>query len=162
MEELKKATLENCKLFCLSGTYTYGKVLDIYDGDTLDLAVIVNNKLYHFKARMYGYDSPEMKPPKDDKNRNEIKKKAILSRNRLWDLLVDEKVPFGEYHQYYFPVVCHEFDKYGRLLITAFKKDKKLEELKTKEICFEESINYQMIKEGYGYSYYGGNKQKLN
>jgi hypothetical protein len=32
------------------------------------------------RIRLYGYDSPEMKPRKDCSDRDEIKKKALLAK----------------------------------------------------------------------------------
>jgi hypothetical protein len=58
LDNLKCATSLTCPIFSLQNSKVYGKVIDIYDGDTFNIIVSYNNKLYHFKARMYGYDSP--------------------------------------------------------------------------------------------------------
>ena len=43
----------------------YGKVIKVYDGDTITIAaalpIINNNKLYRFSVRLSGIDSPEIK-----------------------------------------------------------------------------------------------------
>ena len=96
---------------------------------------------------MYGYDSPEMKPSLSLENREEIKKNAIRAKNRLTELLGSKE---------YFKVYCHEFDKYGRLLVSVISDDS----VSDISYDFEKTVNAQMIKEGHGYAYYGGTKQK--
>ena len=161
---LETATCKSCPLFSFNGLTTFGKVISIYDGDTIDIVITANNTLFHFKARLYGYDSPEMKPPKDAANREEIKKKAVAARERLWELLTEGKpLADGDAHTVTFPVACHEFDKYGRLLITAFQPGFDVSEIKgEREQWFGLSVNQQMITEGHGYPYYGGTKQTVN
>lgn len=162
LAKLKSATNTSCPLFSLDGYKTWAKAIDIYDGDTFDIVVLYNDQLLHFKTRMYGYDSPEMKPPVKDSNRDEIKKKAVDAKNRLWCLLNGNNCSIDDSHTNVFPVVCHEFDKYGRLLISAFnpKFDTSNIEPNDRDKWFEQTINNQMIKEGHGYPYYGGTKQK--
>ena len=41
---------------------------------------------------MLGYDSPEMKPPKDDPNREEIKRNALVSKQVLENLILHKYV----------------------------------------------------------------------
>ena len=57
---------------------------------------------------MEGYDFPEMRPSRKLENRDEIKKKAIESKNYLKTLIMNDNqfvcLKFGK------------FDKYGRLL----------------------------------------------
>jgi endonuclease YncB( thermonuclease family) len=164
LDNLKNATNTNCPLFSLDGYKTLAKAIDIYDGDTFDIVVPYYDQLIHFKTRMFGYDSPEMKPSVKDPNRDEIKKKALASKNRLWFLLNGE-CPINDIHNNIFPVICHKFDKYGRLLVSVFPKDFNLDLIdpKDRDNWFNKTINYQMINEGYGYIYYGGTKQpKIN
>jgi endonuclease YncB( thermonuclease family) len=104
-----------------------------------------------FKVRFYGYDSPEMKPLLNIKDRDDIKKKAIESKKRLWKLCTGLDDLNIKYHENLIKIVCDEFDKYGRLLITAYNFD-------NNNLEFENSINKLMIDEGFGYSYYGGKK----
>ena len=101
---------------------------------------------------MFGYDSPEMKPSLSLENREEIKKNATRAKNRLTELLGSKE---------YFKVYCHEFDKYGRLLVSAISDDDGVGVNDSAYVYdFNKTINAQMIKEGHGYSYYGGTKQK--
>ena len=144
MERLKEANKANTPLFSFNGLITYGKAVDFYDGDTFNIIISHYDSVYHFKARMFGYDSPEMKPSLSLENREEIKKNAISAKNRLTELLSSKE---------HFKVYCHEFDKYGRLLVSIMHDD-------SVSYDFENTVNAQMIKEGHGYAYHGGTKLK--
>ena len=169
LEQVKTATKSSCPLFSLNGTVAYGKAVDIYDGDTFDLVLAYNNQLFHFKARMYGYDSPEMKPALSTPNREAVKEAAVKAKVKLWSYLAGQN-PIGDSHNDIFVVYCHEFDKYGRLLISAFsleqftKVNETLNRLQKAsgsvfDETFSSSINAKMIAQGHGYAYYGGTKQ---
>ena len=60
-------------LFDLKDNTYSAKVVDVYDGDTCSIVIFLNKNFTKFKLRCLGYDTPEMKPPKDCKNRSEIK-----------------------------------------------------------------------------------------
>jgi endonuclease YncB( thermonuclease family) len=145
LEKLKAANKTNTPVFSFNGLITYAKAVDFYDGDTFNIIISHYDSVYHFKARMFGYDSPEMKPSLSLENREEIKKNAVIAKNRLAELLGTKE---------YFKVHCHEFDKYGRLLISVMLDDD------DPIYEFDRTVNAQMIKEGHGYSYHGGTKQK--
>jgi len=151
LETLMNSSINSFPVFSLKGYITFAKVLENYDGDTADIFINYNGTFMRLKARFYGYDSPEMKPSMNIPNRDEIKKKAIEAKRRLWELCsglpkLDEKI-----HKKLIKVVCDDFDKYGRILITAFEKKE--------DEGFELSINKKMINEGHGYAYYGGHKE---
>jgi endonuclease YncB( thermonuclease family) len=147
LERLIAADKANTPLFSFNGLITYGKAVDFYDGDTFNIIISHYDSVYHFKARMFGYDSPEMKPSLSLENREEIKKNAVRAKNRLAELLSAKD---------YFKVRCHEFDKYGRLLVSVMCDD----DATSSSHEFEHTVNAQMIKEGHGYSYHGGTKLK--
>jgi len=143
---LKEATIDKYPIFSLKGLITDAKLLSNYDGDTGDIIFIYNQQLMRMKARFLGYDTCEIKPLLKDPNRDEKKKKALEAKERLWHLCTANNEIIK--------IKCHEFDKYGRLLITAFNSttnDNKYDD-------FDLSINAKMIKEGHGYSYNGGTK----
>jgi len=130
----------NCPLFSMNGEVHLARVIKCYDGDTVHCIFKHNGKYTTFHVRMYGYDSPEMKPSKtipEDK-RKQIKENAVLAKKRLEGLILNKNI-------YLF---CLEFDKYGRLLgkIKITLEDKQF-------------INDLMIEEGHGYAYYGGTKE---
>lgn len=151
LDKLKLANKTNTPLFSFNGLVTYGKAVDFYDGDTFNIIISYYDLLYHFKARMFGYDSPEIKPPLSLENREEVKKNAVNAKNRLIELLGSKD---------YFKVYCHEFDKYGRLLVSVFIKDDDDQYEDDHGVYdFNKTVNGQMIREGHGYSYYGGTKK---
>jgi len=145
MDKLRDINDEDIKIFSLKGIRTKGKIIKNYDGDTADCVLIYRNDLYRFKVRFYGYDSPEIKPSLNIENRDDIIKKAKDAKFRLWQLTT--KTDEYNNHKNIINIECGDFDKYGRLLITAFEDDD-----------FSKSINMRMIDEGYGYSYLGGKK----
>ena len=64
-------------VFTLEGDMKLCKVVDIYDGDTIKVVFMDNNRINKWNIRMEGYDSPEMRPSRKLENRDEIKKKAV-------------------------------------------------------------------------------------
>lgn len=143
---IKRTSQNKFNSLTLNNLKTYCKVLSIYDGDTLTIGYRYLNKNFKSKIRMLGYDSPEMKPPKNDPDRDKEKAKAICAKNYLEQLTKDKIlwVEFGD------------FDKYGRPLATLFIIDNKT--------CINKktNINNLMIQEGHGYKYNGGTKIKFN
>ena len=132
---------DDLPLFTLNDQIHLAKVVKCYDGDTIHCIFKHDGKYQKFNVRLYGYDSPEMKPPKSLPNRDIEMNKAKLAKKRLEELLLNKNI-------YLF---CGEFDKYGRLLATV-----KL------NINDNKTINDMMIEEGHGYPYFGGTKQSNN
>ena len=136
--------LKNCdkktKKFSLEGQTKLCKVVSVYDGDTCNVVFDNNGVINRWNVRMNGYDTPEMRPSKKLPNRDEIKQKAILSRDFLKSLI------FNNEQLVY--LKCGKFDKYGRLLGDIYiNEDDK------------DSVNSLMIKSGHGYEYHGGTKK---
>ena len=90
---------------------------------------------------MKGYDSPEMKPPLSDPNRDLVKQKAHEAKAALMNYIDydNESLVKAEFEK---------FDKYGRPLVTLFNSKK-------------ENVNEMMIMNNYGYKYDGGTKNKV-
>ena len=114
----------------------WGKVMSVYDGDTITVAMDLGAGYVAVKCRMKGYDSPEMKPPRAAPNRDETKRKAAAAREFLIDLLG------GEHSVHKFHSTGRE--KYGRLLVDCRVGDRWVSEA--------------MIAGGHGYAYEGGTK----
>jgi len=117
----------------LTGNYTC-KVVDVYDGDTVTITILNNCAIQKYKLRMYGYDSPEMKPKKTLENRELEIEKAKAAKEFLYNLVYN-KICI---------VQLKGFDKYGRLLGTLISNNL--------------NINKHMIDNGHGYEYFGGTK----
>ena len=127
--------------FSLQGLTKICKVVDIYDGDTCRVVFNHNGCINKWNIRMNGYDSPEMRPSRNLENRDEIKKKALESKNFLKSLVANspEQLVY---------LKCGGFDKYGRLLGELYVN-----------LDDEKSVNQQMIDNNYGYVYHGGTKK---
>jgi endonuclease YncB( thermonuclease family) len=136
--------LKNCdkktKKFSLEGQTKLCKVVSVYDGDTCNVVFDNNGVINRWNVRMNGYDTPEMRPSKKLPNRDDIKQKAILSRDFLKSLI------FNNEQLVY--LKCGKFDKYGRLLGDIYINEDD-----------EEPVNNLMIKTGHGYEYHGGTKK---
>ena len=151
---LTTRSLNNCKIdntpdYNFRGETRYAKVLDCYDGDTITIAVQLETEIFKMKVRMYGYDSPELKPPKAQLDRLSEIDAAIVSRQALIDKIKDKIVK----------ILIHDFDKYGRLLATVYIEHPKLF-CGIPCCCYtdSENINEFMINNDYGYRYDGGKK----
>lgn len=133
---LKKTN--NIALYKLKGNFRC-KVVDVYDGDTV--TIVLYNKLGYekHKLRMYGYDSPEMKPRLNSPNREEEIKKAKDAKQYLSNLVLNKIVKFESMG----------YDKYGRLLGKLYLLN----------LCSEQELNQLMIDLGHGYPYFGGTKK---
>lgn len=131
----------NLPLYKLKGDYLC-KVVDVYDGDTVTIVLLNKFGYEKHKLRMYGYDSPEMKPKRDLPNRDQEIEKAKAAKKYLSDLVLNKIVKFESMG----------FDKYGRLLGKLYIIN----------YCSKQEINQLMIDLGHGYPYYGGTKQTPN
>ncbi len=132
--------------FSLNNHKTYCKVLSVYDGDTLTIGYKYLGKYFKSKIRMLGYDSPEMKPPKNSPTRIQEKAKALEAKNYIISL-TNNKILWVEFK---------EFDKYGRPLAVLYTIEDNC--LSNKKI----NINDLMVSEGHGYKYEGGTKKPFN
>ena len=135
--QLRKTTNENTPLFNFDGYRTLCKVVNVYDGDTITVIFYYKRNAIKYKVRMYGYDSPEMKPLLSLENRDEEIKKAKEAKEYLRQL-IDKKIVTLE---------CGKFGKFGRLLGKIYVGDS----------CFSAQlyVNDHMVEMGYGKPYFG-------
>lgn len=151
---------EDINEFSLAGQKLQGKIVDIYDGDTCKIVLIYDNKLLKFNCRLLGLDTPEMKPSKNKVDREEEIINAHKCRNKLIELTTSCKCEINSIlkknecstllleNKKIITVECHEFDKYGRLLVELYVNN--------------ENCNNILIKEGYAKAYDGGTKELFN
>ena len=90
----------------------YGKVVKVYDGDTITIVTVLFNgdvtpksELYKFNVRILGIDTPELKT----KNVGE-KELGILAKNALSDMILNKVVKLENV----------SYEKYGRILCNLF------------------------------------------
>jgi len=120
-----KIKLEDCdesiKKFTLNGLTTHAKCVKVYDGDSVHIVMLYNGSYNKFACRLIGINADEL--------RGTNVTSAKLARDYLRNL-VHEKVV---------DVKCHDFDKYGRLLV----------ELTLNGV----NINKKMVDDGYAHPY---------
>jgi endonuclease YncB( thermonuclease family) len=138
----KDCTFENTPSFTFENIHKKVKVLRLVDGDTMDIALEHEDtgKIYKHRVRLYGIDTPEKRPPKNDPYR-ELEIEASLRALRALELIVQD-------NNYILVAHFQGFDKYGRLLCTLY--DKK-----------GDNMNEWMVKNGYANEYYGKTKKKF-
>ena len=112
---------------------TGGKVIKVYDGDTITIASKLNNStddtIYRFSVRLAGIDCAEIK------SKTEFEKNlAICSRDALHGKIIDKFVDLKNV----------SVEKYGRLLANVY--------------CDGLFINDWMLQNGYAVPYDGGKK----
>jgi micrococcal nuclease len=124
---------KSVKSFTFEGRKCEGKVVSVYDGDTVKIVIPLTDKepdrLYRWNCRLINIDTPELRT----KNKKE-KEFGKQVRDFLKEKILDKVVT----------VSCLDFDKYGRLLVELFIND--------------ESINNWLIDKGYAKKYDGGKK----
>jgi endonuclease YncB( thermonuclease family) len=163
MDKLLNSTYENTSIFSLEGKNISGKCVDIYDGDTMTLSVSISGNIYKFKMRLSGIDTPEIRPRKNNPNRDEEKGAAIYVRNRVLQLIVNNEINLDKKYskkevrkilgdnKNFVYLKCGKFDKFGRCLVKVFLNEEDLKD-QTK------SINKILLREKLAYKYYGKTK----
>lgn len=135
----------------------------VYDGDTITLIVPINMQIYNMespttltlkstnlndttniklnkiKVRLFGIDTPELKPSKNLADREQHIIKAKEARDFLSDMILNKVIK----------VQFLQNDKYGRPLTKLFTIGEN-----QNEIC----INDLMVSKGYAKKYDGGTK----
>ena len=158
-----KTLIEEFKLYDIStpffdmnGINTYGRIVDIYDGDTMKIVLPLMNKYYKFNVRLNGIDTCEIKS-----HNIENKNKALQARNKICNL-IQEKWNYNkkdlntqkEIKKFLNSFVCLvfveclKFDKYGRLLANIYI------DCDNREKCLSKIL----IDENLAYAYDGGTK----
>jgi micrococcal nuclease len=136
-DELKDAEWSNCKPFVPA--VSIGKVIKVYDGDTITIASKIYNsetpkstpEVYRFSVRLTGIDSPEIRGKTDME-----KIHAQLAKQELSNLVLGKTVELKN--------VATE--KYGRLLADVYINDI--------------HVNKWMVDNGHAVLYDGGTKTR--
>ena len=140
--------------FTFAGLESWGRVVDVYDGDTLKIVMPYNQTMWKFNIRLYGIDTSEM-----TSKIQENKERAIRSRNRVIQLvskmpaqlpssITENKKSIQTYLQqnvFLVYVICKDMDKYGRILADVYSNNV--------------SLSHTLLQEKLAYSYYGDTKQ---
>ena len=113
LNQLKQAD-DSIPEFSLDGIKQMCKVVDVYDGDTVKVVFFTNNILHKWSVRLYGINTPELRPSRSMPNRDIEIQKARESRDFLKKEL--------EKYDNIVCIKCLHFDKYGRLLGLLYPK----------------------------------------
>lgn len=110
----------------------FGKVIKVYDGDTITVATYFPNDetIYRFSVRLKGLDCPEMRTKNEDE-----KKCAIMARDFVKTKILNKIVELRDV----------ELEKYGRILANVY--------------CEDCCINDELCENRLAVQYYGGTKQ---
>jgi micrococcal nuclease len=104
----------NCfkiKPWTFAGKTKNAKVINVYDGDTITIAMWIGFQKYSFKLRLFGIDTPEI--------RSADKEKAIIARDYLKNIILNKKVK----------ITFDKEEKYGRLLGIVYYNNKNINNL---------------------------------
>ena len=144
INKLRSMDPKKVSLFSFENKVLIARIVDVYDGDTCTALFEYNGEVMKYKCRAMGYDCAEMKPKKDDPNRDQEKALAQKAKARFIELMggADAIVQMK----------CLEFDKYGRILAYLYPI--------ADDVAHDESINAKMIREGHGKAYMGGTKDE--
>lgn len=107
LTQLKLAN-EDTPEFTLEGLKTLCKVVDVYDGDTVKVVFYYKDELLKWTVRLYGINTPELRPSRTLPNRDEIIRRGKEARDYVIDKC-NETENMIYLH-------CLGNDKYGRLL----------------------------------------------
>lgn len=110
-----------------------GKVIKVYDGDTITAVFNIYGEVYKFQVRLTGIDTAEMKGSSGC-----AKKMAILARDKLAELILKNTIE----------VQNVSYDKYGRLLCEI--------------LCGGMKLNEWLINQHLALPYAGDTKQPVN
>ena len=121
---------DTVKEFSLNGETHHGKVVSVYDGDTIKVVFPIYKRMYKWNCRLNRVDTPELRTKSDTE-----KKYGYYVRDQLRDKILNKVVR----------VECKDYDKYGRLLSEIFIED--------------ENVNNWLISNEYAFEYNGGTKQ---
>ena len=127
----------------LTNTKHKGKVISIYDADTITVILDFLNHPFIVKLRLYGIDTPEMKPLDTEDENLIIKEKALAIMGKVW---LQQEINNNNNLVY---IETKGHDKYGRTLANIYLDNEY-------RICLNKVlIDYYLADE-----YYGKTKKK--
>lgn len=118
IEKSLEMASNNTPYFKFDGCTKLAKVVDVYDGDTLRACFSIDDtdkNIYKYNVRLYGYDSEEIRQPKNAALREEKKQLAYKHKKALEEMTLNKLVYLE----------CMGYDKYGRLLGKVFLDSEK-------------------------------------
>ena len=149
---------DNIEEISFKGQEKIGKVVSVYDGDSIKIVFpLINdmsNTLYKWNCRLINIDTPEIRTRNLKEKEFGLKIRDIL-RDKILNKIVTIK--------------CHDFDKFGRLLVEVFIKEIDMSTINKITSVFSNkknnnliSINEWLIKNNYARVYTGGKREPWN
>ena len=135
---LKQSSVEDIPNELITGR-RLAKVIEVYDGDTVTVILFCGFRRQKLKVRIYGLDTPEIRPLKSLSNREDEIKRAEAARDFLKQMVLNKVVVLE----------IRGREKYGRLLSSVYIKTR----------CTLLNIGQLMIEKGHGIPYFGGKKK---
>ena len=126
-------------MFTFQSNKYIGKVVDVYDGDTITIGFLLYSNPIKMKVRLSRIDTPETKLLKNNENCELHKKCGLLVRNHLRNMIQDKIV-----------TICtnNTNDKYGRIL---------------GEVSFNNiNVSDYLLNNGFAKPYYGKKKESFS
>lgn len=154
LRALANIKLDEYPKYRVSGKH-FAQVVKVYDGDTITVVMRTgkDTPYFQYNVRMFGYDAPEIRPPKNIPDRERIIESAKSARDYLQKLILNKPVILE---------VLPDDDKYGRLLCRVYAhmdiSDMIASGKKVRDADFTLYVNASMVDHGHGYEYYGGTK----
>ena len=147
MNKIKNEFLKygsNTPIFSLSGLQTYARVIDIHDGDTIKLVIKYKDEFFKFTVRINGIDTCEI-----DSNNIKLREKATEARNKIIKSICNKEFTTNkdlkkilENEVYLVQIMCHDFDKYGRLLCDIYVNLER-NKISLKDILIQDKLAYE-------------------
>jgi endonuclease YncB( thermonuclease family) len=136
------------------------RVLSVYDGDTIKVAIVHNGTNYSYDIRLSDIDTPELKY-KGLNSKTEMNTTAdiqILKGLRKIGFAAKERVEqiIGDCPRGIVSINCLSTEKYGRLLAEVYPTNVDC----CRIVAANKSINNILIDEGYA-TYYSGDKRSI-
>lgn len=139
--------------FTLNNINTYGRLVDIIDGDSLSIILPIYNDYFKFNVRLNGIDTSELHSHKEELRhfaenaKNELVKLIVktdnLTKHEVQEILDNKLIVVW--------VECLEFDKYGRLLANVYCFNEHTNE-------YDISLSEYLLNNKFAYMYNGGKK----
>jgi len=162
-DDLKSADFQ-VNEFSLNGKSMWGKIVYVYDGDTVHIVFKIDGKLVKFNCRLAGLDTPEIAPKNSSDEKVKTKESTSAAKSKKYLLCKATNVAIEKETMTKNEVKaccakstklvwvkCLDFDKYGRLLVDIYDEPNQTV-----------SFSQDMIEKKFAIGYDGGAKKQFN
>ena len=119
----------NTQRFSLEGKKCWSKLVDIIDGDTIEVIMGMEHDYWRFRIRIRGIDTEELRGGSEEE-----RDLAVAAHKRVTELCCGNeiecnRVDIRKYlleHDIFLWVICGPFDDFGRVIADVFVGDRSL------------------------------------